>query len=80
MFSKKEFAIVSNLKFISKTNFMLSWVEHEKRFITSGLNKAEGLYVKFVPDLRRSHIYKIHNNKINFLKFKIGRKSHRKQG
>ena len=36
MFSKKEFAIVSNLKFISRTNFMLSSVEHEKSFITSG--------------------------------------------
>ena len=30
MFSKKEFAIISNLRFISWTNFMLSWVEHEK--------------------------------------------------
>ena len=27
MFSKKEFAIVSNLRFISKTNFMLSSIE-----------------------------------------------------
>ena len=36
MFSKKEFAIISNLRFISRENFMLSWVEHEKRFITSG--------------------------------------------
>ena len=36
MFSKKEFAIVNNLRFISRTNFMLSWVEHEKRYITSG--------------------------------------------
>ena len=35
MFSKKEFGIVSNLRFISMTNFMLSWVEHEKSFITS---------------------------------------------
>ena len=33
MFSKKEFAIiVSNLRFINKTNFMLIWVEHEKKF------------------------------------------------
>ena len=30
MYSKKEFAIVSNVKFISRTNFMLSRVEHEK--------------------------------------------------
>ena len=36
MFSKKEFAIVSNLRFISRTKFMLSRVEHEKSFITSG--------------------------------------------
>ena len=36
IFSKKEFAIVSNLRFISRTNFMLSGVEHEKSFITSG--------------------------------------------
>ena len=30
MFTKKEFAIVSNLGFISRKKFMLSWVEHEK--------------------------------------------------
>ena len=36
MFSKTEFAIISNLRFNSRTNFMLSWVEHEKCFITSG--------------------------------------------
>ena len=33
-FSKKEFAIVSHLRFISKPNFILSWIEHES-FITS---------------------------------------------
>ena len=32
----KEFGIVSNLRFISRTNFVLSCVEHEKSFITSG--------------------------------------------
>ena len=37
MFSKKEFGIVSNLRFISMRMFMLSWVEHKKVFITSGL-------------------------------------------
>ena len=31
-----EFASLSNLRFISRTKFMLSWVEHEKDFITSG--------------------------------------------
>ena len=36
MLSKKEFAIASNLRFISRTNFMLSLVEHEKGFIISG--------------------------------------------
>ena len=36
MFSKKEFAIVSYLRFISMKNSMLSWGEHEKSFITSG--------------------------------------------
>ena len=36
MFRKKEFAIVSNLRFIRRTNSMLSLVEHEKRFITPG--------------------------------------------
>ena len=32
MFSKKEFAIISNLRFICGTNFMLSWVEDWKKF------------------------------------------------
>ena len=36
MFSKKEFGIVSNLRLISMKNSMLSWVEHEKSFITFG--------------------------------------------
>ena len=36
MFSKKEFGIVSNLRFISMKNFMLSGVEYEKSFITLG--------------------------------------------
>ena len=35
--SKKVFAIISNLRFISETNVMLSWAEHEKTFITSDL-------------------------------------------
>ena len=30
MFSKKEFAIDNNFRFISMANFMLSWVEQEK--------------------------------------------------
>ena len=36
MFSKKEFEIVRDLRFISRKKFMLSWVEHEIRLITSG--------------------------------------------
>ena len=36
MFSKTEFAVVSNLRFFSRTNTMLSWVEQEKSFITLG--------------------------------------------
>ena len=36
VFSKHEFSIVSNLRFISRTNFMFSSVEHEKYFIVSG--------------------------------------------
>ena len=36
MISKIEFAVVINMIFICRTNFMLSWVEHEKSFITSG--------------------------------------------
>ena len=31
IFSMKEFANVCNLRFSSRTNFMLSWVEHEKQ-------------------------------------------------
>ena len=34
MLRKKKFAIASNLRFISRTNFMLSCDEHEKSFIT----------------------------------------------
>ena len=36
MFSNKEFAFVSYLRFISMTNFMLSRVEHKKIIITLG--------------------------------------------
>ena len=49
MFSKKEFAIVSNLKFISRTIFMLSWVEHEKMF--NNLYARTGRYIKDQPYL-----------------------------
>ena len=35
IFNKKKTVIVSNLRFISRINFMTSWVEHEKSFITT---------------------------------------------
>ena len=40
---RKGFAIVSSLRFISRTNFKLGLVQHKKRFITSGrkLNKGK---------------------------------------
>ena len=47
--SKKEFAIVSNLRFICRTNFMLSWVEHEKSFITSGSGSIYTLITHIWP-------------------------------
>ena len=39
MFSKKKNANDSNSNFICRANFMLSRVEHEKSFITSGPDK-----------------------------------------
>ena len=36
IFSKKEFAIISNLRFNSRTKFMLSSVEHENKFYNLG--------------------------------------------
>ena len=36
MFRKKQFAVLSNSRFISRTNFILSWSEHERSFMTSG--------------------------------------------
>ena len=36
---KKEFAIISNLRVISRSNFVLSWVEHEKSFTISLVNR-----------------------------------------
>ena len=35
MFNKNKFANLSNLRFISGTYFMLSWVEHEETFYNS---------------------------------------------
>ena len=45
--SKIEFAIVSNLRFISRTNFMLSLVEHEKSFITSDPEVCVSIFTLF---------------------------------
>ena len=36
MIGKKEFAIISNLRFISMKKFMLSSAEHEKKFYNLG--------------------------------------------
>ena len=36
MFSKTDFATVSNLRFSSRTNFMLSCVEYETKFYNHG--------------------------------------------
>ena len=40
LFSRKEFAIATNMRFIGRTNFLLSWVEHEKCFKTSGSGRC----------------------------------------
>ena len=58
IFSKKEFAIVNNLRFISRTNFMLRWVEHEKSFITSGpdVGSITGIYLTINIMLRHHKI------------------------
>ena len=46
MLSKKEFAVVCNLGFISTTNFMLSLVEHEHSFITPALDLSPNANLK----------------------------------
>ena len=38
MLTKKEYTSFANLRYISRTNFMHSSVEHEKKFITSALD------------------------------------------
>ena len=45
MFSKIEFGIVSNLRFISMKIFVLSWVEHVKSFLTSGPGYYNVVYI-----------------------------------
>ena len=55
MFSKKEFAIISNLGFISRTKFMLSWVEHEKNFMTLGPDSKRELHNFEYPVLINEH-------------------------
>ena len=46
MFSKKEFANVSNLGFIGRTNFMLSGAEQEKCFITLGIYRQDKFHAQ----------------------------------
>ena len=43
LMSTKMPTIISIFIFISRVNFMLSWVEHEKRFITLGPNLSKHL-------------------------------------
>ena len=43
MLSKKEFTIVDNLRFSSRTSFMLKWIEQEKKFYNLGARFAEYL-------------------------------------
>ena len=45
MFSKKKFAIASNLRFISRAYLMLSRVEHEKSFIALGPRAMDGVCI-----------------------------------
>ena len=60
---KKFQNFVSILKFINETNFMLSWVEHEKSFITSG---PEGFMLSFWVIRISLYVDKIHRTKIHF--------------
>ena len=55
MFSKKQFAIVSNLRFIRRTNFMLSWVEHEKKFYNLGARAIP--YILYYPKDLYKHVW-----------------------
>ena len=43
MFSNQEFATISYLRFMSMTNFMHSWVKHEKKLSNLG---ARVLFVR----------------------------------
>ena len=44
LYLAKQVAIVSDLRYISRTNFMLSWDEHEKSFISSSLFLIQTCY------------------------------------
>ena len=58
MLSKKEFAIVSNLRFISRTNFMLSWVEHElnRNDLSRNIRKRNFGYVGSTKTYQPAHL------------------------
>ena len=57
MFSKKEFAIVSYLRFIKRTNFILSWVEHKIKFYNLGAKSFIHCLTVFIymPKIRIRH-------------------------
>ena len=60
MFRKKEFAIVSKLRFISGTNFMLSFVEHEKKFYNFGARTfLEVMYLVLLVCGRSHYCYTV---------------------
>ena len=49
--------IVGILKFVSRINFVLSWVEHEKSFITSGPGVRQKYFRNFYSkNLILSHL------------------------
>ena len=71
MFSKKEFAVISNLRFISRINVMISRAEHEKSFKlydtvcqcpfygTQGINGLNILLVNSVDSDQTARMYRL---------------------
>ena len=61
VWQERIYFFVSNLRFISRTNFILSWVEHEKSFITRGPGPlwmaANVISSKRWPVASRKHAY-----------------------
>ena len=59
IFRKKEFAFVSNLRFISRTNFMLSWTEHEKKCYNLGARLWQPQFCPCTFAVSSPHSYKV---------------------